>query len=831
MIPPPFWRFFAFGLLLSAVGLVETRAQVTPIVLSTRRDMVFDHAGNYLYVSTSDGFVRRYNLATAQFDLSYNLGGSLNGLDIAPNDSFLLVAQNAPGISQGIFHRIDTTTGGVTNIAYNRASGETGAWDVAIASNNLALVTTQFSGSGSVPLRQIDLATNVVSARADRATVDQTTAVIRGADGSRLYFLLPNSSNGPVFTYSATSNIFSPIAATNRFLGSASGAVNRTGALIATRLNTGATFDTAADFNYLHTLRAIDGGLAFDATRDRFYGVATPTAQLIAYDANTYAELYRMDIGESLSQGVTQFGSGNLVASHDGRFLALATSTGIRLFTLPAGPYPPPAPPVFGTARDMVFDNAGQRLYFSTAEGFVWPYNLTTNSFETPIDLGGSLNGMDIAADGSYLLVAQNEFGVAQGAFQKVTLATGAVTSLNYTRAFGESGAWDVAIGANGIALADTNYAGSGWVPLRQIDLATGTLTTRSDAPGSGPGGSVRQSSQIHRSADGSRMFLLEANISSGPLFTYSATSNTFGPAATTNISLSSASAAVNRNGSLVAFRPSVTGSSLDTAPNFGFVRTFSNLVSGLAFDAVADRVYGVSTYLSQIIAYDTNTFAEAFRFDVGQIVSAGGGQFTTGLLVASPDGRHLAFRASNTVTRIYDTPAVPLSRAESTIVHNGMPYAIDLPLDGPRATEPRSGGASQSFRMTFTFGQNVSSFSSAQVTGGTGAVSSSQIDPTDAHRVIVNLTGVANRQLVKVTLNNVTDVLGQHTTVSQQMGVLIGDTNGDGTVNSADVQQARNVSGQDVGAGNFRSDVNADGTLNSGDVIVVRSNSGGSVP
>ena len=63
------------------------------------------------------------------------------------------------------------------------------------------------------------------------------------------------------------------------------------------------------------------------------------------------------------------------------------------------------------------------------------------------------------------------------------------------------------------------------------------------------------------------------------------------------------------------------------------------------------------------------------------------------------------------------------------------------------------------------------------------------------------------------------------------EMRVLVGDTNGDGFVNSGDALQTRNRSGQTTDATNFRFDVNTDGSINSGDVTVVRANSGTSLP
>jgi hypothetical protein len=62
-------------------------------------------------------------------------------------------------------------------------------------------------------------------------------------------------------------------------------------------------------------------------------------------------------------------------------------------------------------------------------------------------------------------------------------------------------------------------------------------------------------------------------------------------------------------------------------------------------------------------------------------------------------------------------------------------------------------------------------------------------------------------------------------------MDVRLGDTTGDGVVNSSDVSQTKSRSGQVVGSGNFRSDVTVDGTLNSSDVSQVKSKSGTALP
>lgn len=62
-------------------------------------------------------------------------------------------------------------------------------------------------------------------------------------------------------------------------------------------------------------------------------------------------------------------------------------------------------------------------------------------------------------------------------------------------------------------------------------------------------------------------------------------------------------------------------------------------------------------------------------------------------------------------------------------------------------------------------------------------------------------------------------------------MSVLVGDTNADGFVNSADISQTKSQSGNAVTNANFREDVNADGFINSADISLVKSKSGTVLP
>ncbi|HEY0368206.1 MAG TPA: dockerin type I domain-containing protein [Chthoniobacterales bacterium] len=172
-------------------------------------------------------------------------------------------------------------------------------------------------------------------------------------------------------------------------------------------------------------------------------------------------------------------------------------------------------------------------------------------------------------------------------------------------------------------------------------------------------------------------------------------------------------------------------------------------------------------------------------------------------------------------------TRAPTLLGAVSRKTHgNAGTYDVSLPLVGTAGVEPRSGGLNKNYTVVFHFVNPIASVSGASVTSGTGSVSSSGVDNNDANSYFVNLTGVTSPQTIQIKLTGVSDGVSTGD-VTLAMSIVLGDTNGDGTDNSADATQMRNNSGQLTDATNFRTDVNADGVINSADATIVRANSG----
>ena len=190
------------------------------------------------------------------------------------------------------------------------------------------------------------------------------------------------------------------------------------------------------------------------------------------------------------------------------------------------------------------------------------------------------------------------------------------------------------------------------------------------------------------------------------------------------------------------------------------------------------------------------------------------------------------------TVTQACAAPPVQLVSVVSRKVHGSAgTFDVDLPLTGPAGIECRNvgalpGGATGDYQLVFSFANSLTSVSGASVTSGTATVSSNTTDSTDAHQYIVNLTGVTNAQVITVGLTNVTDSAGDNSSaVSATMGVLLGDVNASGRVDSGDVSLVRQQTLQPITTSNFREDINASGRIDSGDVSIARQQTLTSLP
>ena len=246
--------------------------------------------------------------------------------------------------------------------------------------------------------------------------------------------------------------------------------------------------------------------------------------------------------------------------------------------------------------------------------------------------------------------------------------------------------------------------------------------------------------------------------------------------------------------------------------------------------------------YAGRLAGDPLNTLAQGEA-----VMQAGGGHQTTtlgrwgdysGLGIDPADNAtfwhtHEYFSATSNSswnTRIgkFRFPGAPaVISAVSRKTHGGAGvFDINLPTTGSPGIEDRVGPVAGAHQIIVNFAGSVS-VSSASVTSGTGNVDNFS---ASAGQVTVNLSGVADAQVLTIKLGSVSD--GVNTgDVSIPMAVLPGDTTGEGSVNSTDVSQTKLQSGQTVTATNFREDVNANGSINATDVSLVKAKSGTALP
>ena len=149
--------------------------------------------------------------------------------------------------------------------------------------------------------------------------------------------------------------------------------------------------------------------------------------------------------------------------------------------------------------------------------------------------------------------------------------------------------------------------------------------------------------------------------------------------------------------------------------------------------------------------------------------------------------------------------------------------FDIPLPLSGTPGIENRAGS---NHTVVATFSDNLSA-GEARVTSGIGNIASTSLS---GNSLTVNLSGVADRQVVVITLDRMVDTAGQSLpSMEVPLHLFFGDTNASGNVNASDIGQVKANVGAAVTQATFRSDVTVNGSINTSDVSAVKAAAGGS--
>lgn len=151
------------------IDLTDVAEDPIPIInglipVTNHQDLVFDPTRDMLYITTDDGKLERFDLNTQSLLSRIHIGDVLNGADITPDGNQLVIAEDVISEEQGFVHLVNLNDNSVSTVAYSLDFGEIGAWDISASSNESAFVTTDYGGSGSTPLRELDLTTGIFTA-------------------------------------------------------------------------------------------------------------------------------------------------------------------------------------------------------------------------------------------------------------------------------------------------------------------------------------------------------------------------------------------------------------------------------------------------------------------------------------------------------------------------------------------------------------------------------------------------------------------------------------------------------------------------------------------
>jgi uncharacterized repeat protein (TIGR03803 family) len=217
-----------------------------------------------------------------------------------------------------------------------------------------------------------------------------------------------------------------------------------------------------------------------------------------------------------------------------------------------------------------------------------------------------------------------------------------------------------------------------------------------------------------------------------------------------------------------------------------------------------------------------TLTTIHSFAGSDGSLPYGGPIQANDGSFYGTTEGGGLSYAGV-----AYRIATVQLVSAVSRRTHGSAGiFDIDLPQTGTPGIECRSGGANGDYQVVATFALPVT-FTSATVSSGTGRVEAAL---ASGNQVFVNLTGVANAQKITLTLVGANDGTSR-ADIPVSMGVLLGDVNGSGRVDSSDVFQVRQQTLQNANSSNFRMDVDESGRIDSTDAFMTRQQSLTSLP
>jgi Bacterial Ig domain len=334
-------RHIVLNLLLIAAAMTAHAATAAGVFVpaSQRIDMVHDDLRGVVYI-TNGGEVLRYDVARRTFLSPIVLGGNLAGIDISADNETLAVADRTSTATHVHIHLVSLRhLSSLWYLAARKVSApkefsEGGTYSVAFGYDGKLRVTSTFNGSGWVPLRQLDPATDtwttlttvrqnsMLSASGDRNTVAFAESNI--SDGSWGLLDIPTGGLVQRQGYTNGTSWFNFEIATD-MLGSQFAIPTYNGAYI---------YDDA--YRNIARIGQYAGpqpiGAAYHPVKRIAYFPWAQTREIRAYDMGNFRQIATYDFEHDfVHTGNHAYGQGRIRISQDGSLLMVSVNGGVRV--------------------------------------------------------------------------------------------------------------------------------------------------------------------------------------------------------------------------------------------------------------------------------------------------------------------------------------------------------------------------------------------------------------------------------------------------------------------------------------------------------------------
>ncbi len=330
-------RLSIFCALFLFLFITNAYAVGTVIPASNRMDIVHDFNRGLLYISNG-GQILRYDIGNDTFLDPLTLGGSLSGMDLSPDGNTLVVADSNHSDTHNWVYLVDLDSATWRKAMFNLAFSEGGTFAAAFGNDGKILVTSHFLGSGFVPLRRYDPATDTYDVLLP--LISERTMVTASGDGTIIGFAESNISDGRWGRYSvATGEVVERTGyqdGTGWFNYEIGTKHDGTQYAIPTY---GGTFFYSANFEKIGTIGIYAGpqpmGVVYHPVEDRVYFPWAETTEVREYDTTTLTEVAAYDFENNFPHpGNFAFVQGRMKISRDGSLLFATVSGGVRYLRL-----------------------------------------------------------------------------------------------------------------------------------------------------------------------------------------------------------------------------------------------------------------------------------------------------------------------------------------------------------------------------------------------------------------------------------------------------------------------------------------------------------------